>query len=76
MREDFWEFPPTHKFWLAANAKPIVKGTDHAIWRRIKTIPFTRQFGINGNSSMSSSLSCQGFSHGLSQVVRRGMRKG
>jgi putative DNA primase/helicase len=36
MREDFWEFPPTHKLWFAANHKPIVRGTDHAIWRRIK----------------------------------------
>jgi len=40
MRENFWEFYPTHKLWLSANHKPSVKGTDHAIWRRIKTIPF------------------------------------
>ena len=26
MREDFWEFEPTHKLWVAANHKPIVKG--------------------------------------------------
>jgi len=41
MRENFWEFDPTHKIWLAANHKPTVKGTDHAIWRRIKLVPFT-----------------------------------
>ena len=41
MREDFWSFEPTHKLWLAANHKPIVRGTDYAIWRRIKLIPFT-----------------------------------
>ena len=40
MREDFWEFDPTHKLWLAANHKPIIRGTDHGIWRRIKLIPF------------------------------------
>jgi putative DNA primase/helicase len=40
MRQDFWEFDPTHKVWLSANHKPAVKGTDHAIWRRIKLIPF------------------------------------
>lgn len=40
MREDFWSFRPTHKLWLAANHKPRVKGTDHAIWRRIKLVPF------------------------------------
>jgi putative DNA primase/helicase len=41
MRQDFWEFEPTHKLWLAANHKPKVKGTDYAIWRRIKVVPFT-----------------------------------
>jgi putative DNA primase/helicase len=40
MREDFWEFAPTHKVFLAANHKPVIRGTDHAIWRRIKLIPF------------------------------------
>ena len=41
MREDFWSFAPTHKLWLAANHKPNIHGTDHAIWRRIRLIPFT-----------------------------------
>lgn len=37
---EFFDFQPTHKIWLAANHKPNIKGTDHAIWRRIKLIPF------------------------------------
>lgn len=40
MREDFWEFAPTHKVFLGANHKPEIRGTDHAIWRQIKLIPF------------------------------------
>lgn len=44
MREDFWEFPPTHKLFLATNHKPQVKGTDHGIWRRLLLIPFTATF--------------------------------
>jgi putative DNA primase/helicase len=40
MREDFWEFTPTHHVWLAGNHKPTIAGTDHGIWRRVKLIPF------------------------------------
>jgi putative DNA primase/helicase len=40
MREDFWEFAPTHHIWLAGNHKPTITGTDHGIWRRVKLIPF------------------------------------
>ena len=40
MREDFWQFDPTHKVVLATNHKPVVRGTDLAIWRRIRLIPF------------------------------------
>lgn len=38
-REPF-EFVPQLKLWLVANHKPSVKGTDEAIWRRIRLIPF------------------------------------
>jgi putative DNA primase/helicase len=41
MREDFWEFSPTHKLVLCTNHKPVIVGNDHAIWRRIKLVPFT-----------------------------------
>lgn len=40
MREDFWQFDPTHKTWLVTNHKPVVRGTDHAIWRRLRLVPF------------------------------------
>ena len=40
MREDFWEFEPTHKFWIAGNYKPRIIGTDGGIWRRIIFIPW------------------------------------
>jgi putative DNA primase/helicase len=41
MRQDFFEFRPTYKIWLAANHKPTIIGTDLAIWRRIRLVPFT-----------------------------------
>lgn len=40
MREDFWTFERTHKFWIATNHLPRVSGTDDGIWRRLKVIPF------------------------------------
>jgi putative DNA primase/helicase len=39
--KDHFEFVPTHKLFLAANHKPTVRGTDLAVWRRIKLVPFT-----------------------------------
>jgi putative DNA primase/helicase len=35
-----FEYVPTFKLFLATNTKPIIHGTDHAIWRRIHLIPF------------------------------------
>lgn len=43
MREDFWEFDPTHHIWLAVNHLPEITGTDKGIRRRIKLIPFRVQ---------------------------------
>jgi P4 family phage/plasmid primase-like protien len=40
MREDFSSFDPTHKVILCTNHQPQVRGTDHAIWRRVRAIPF------------------------------------
>ena len=45
VRQDFFEFWPTHKIVVAANHKPRVRGTDYAIWRRIRLIPFTVTIG-------------------------------
>ena len=36
-------YKPNYKIWIATNHRPIIKGTDHAIWRRVKLIPFAVQ---------------------------------
>ena len=41
LRHEFFQFQPTHKLFLACNHKPVIHGTDHAIWRRIRLIPYT-----------------------------------
>jgi len=38
---EYFNFTPTFKIFMATNHKPVIKGTDHGIWRRIKLVPFT-----------------------------------
>jgi putative DNA primase/helicase len=44
MRENFFQFSPTHKLILCSNHKPQVRGTDHGTWRRLRLVPFTARF--------------------------------
>lgn len=37
---EFFEFRPVFKLWVAANHKPRIDGVDHAMWRRVRLIPF------------------------------------
>ena len=37
--EEF-EYEPEFKIWVATNHKPVIRGNDFGIWRRIKLIPF------------------------------------
>jgi putative DNA primase/helicase len=38
--QDEREFRPSCKLWLSANHKPVIRGQDVAIWRRVKLVPF------------------------------------
>lgn len=40
MRGDFFQFPQTWTLFLAVNHRPSIAGTDHAIWRRVRLIPW------------------------------------
>jgi putative DNA primase/helicase len=39
-----FNFTPEFKLWLSTNNKPVIQGTDDAIWDRIRLIPFTQRF--------------------------------
>jgi putative DNA primase/helicase len=39
--KEYFDFAPTFKLWLSTNHRPRIRGADHAIWRRIRLVPFT-----------------------------------
>lgn len=41
---DYFSFTPLFTPWVRTNHKPIVKGDDDGIWRRIVILPFRRKF--------------------------------
>jgi len=40
LHQEYFDFIPVFKLFLATNHKPYVGGTDHGIWRRIRLVPF------------------------------------
>lgn len=40
LNQEFFEFHPEFKIWLGTNHKPVIRGSDHAMWRRIRLVPF------------------------------------
>lgn len=44
---DEFDFKPELKLWMATNHKPIIRGTDDGIWRRMAIIPFQVQIPLH-----------------------------
>ncbi len=38
--QEYFEFMPKFKLFIAGNHKPVIRGRDHAIWGRIRLLPF------------------------------------
>lgn len=45
MRENFWRFMPSHTVIMLTNHKPVVRGDDNGVWRRLRLVPFTVEIG-------------------------------
>ena len=39
--QEAFEFRPKFKLWIGANHKPVIRGADDGIWRRLRLVPFT-----------------------------------
>ncbi|QTA79840.1 DNA primase [Desulfonema limicola] len=40
LHQEWFDFNPTHKIFLGTNHKPVINGTDNAIWRRIRLVNY------------------------------------
>lgn len=53
---EYFDYIPAYKVWLAVNHKPVIKGTDEGIWRRIRLIPFEASFKENPDPYLGDDL--------------------
>ena len=61
MRQDFWEFTPSHLPVLITNHQPVVRGTDIGSWRRLKLVPFSVTIPEEKQDpDLVSKLQCEG----------------
>jgi putative DNA primase/helicase len=56
MREDFWQFDPTHKIVVFGNHKPRVKTVDDAMKRRLRLVPFAVSFEGRQDKTLQQTL--------------------
>jgi len=57
LRKEYFEFRPEFKIFFSTNHKPIIRGTDDGIWRRIRLIPFNARFeGSKRDINLSDKL--------------------
>ncbi|HSW42622.1 MAG TPA: phage/plasmid primase, P4 family [Patescibacteria group bacterium] len=53
---EFFTFEPVAKFWLAVNHKPAVSDDSYGFWRRVRLVPFTRQFTYDADPTLAGTL--------------------
>jgi putative DNA primase/helicase len=52
-----FSFKPEFKLWLSTNNRPVIRGTDDAIWDRIRLVPFEQRFdGERGDPRLPEKL--------------------
>ena len=68
-------FSPTHKLWLAFNHPPVISDASPAMWRRVRMIPFNREFkGDTADKNLPATLRADGEAKGiLAWMVQGGL---
>jgi putative DNA primase/helicase len=56
LNREFFTYRPVAKFWLAVNHKPRVIDDSYGFWRRVRLIPFARQFGADADPRLVEAL--------------------
>ncbi len=59
LHAEFFTFHPIAKFWLAVNHKPTVTDDSYGFWRRVRLIPFVRQFRADADPSLLDTLAAE-----------------
>jgi putative DNA primase/helicase len=77
---DFFSFQPRFTCWVRTNHKPIIKGDDDGIWRRIVILPFRRKFSekerdpdLEGKLMAERDGILQWMVEGAAQYLRHGL---
>lgn len=57
LHHEFFTYQPVMKFFLAVNHRPYVRDDSYGFWRRVRLIPFTRQFrGTDDDKALTRKL--------------------
>lgn len=60
LHHEFFTFTPVCKVWLAVNHKPRIQDDSYGFWRRVRLIPFLRQFkGVDDDKNLARKLEAE-----------------
>lgn len=49
LNNEYFTYTPQFKIFMATNNRPVIRGDEHGIWRKIRLFPFQVQFGSPGH---------------------------